>query len=179
MFDNFSKKTLEVLKLFLDSPRKEFYLREISKMLKISPSTVKIALAKLSNEKIIIKRDAANVSFYKIDTDNKSVLEIKKAQNLQSIAKEDLVGQITRQNSVVSITLFGSYAEGLNTDKSDIDILVIANKKISYEPINCHGEVNIIQYTPTEWRKKAAEDVPFYQEIITKGIVLKGILPVI
>ena len=159
MFDNFSKKTLDVLKLFLNNPRKELYLREISKLLKISPSTAKIALAKLTNEKIILKRDAANVTFYKIDTDNKSVLEIKKAQNLQLISKEGLVEQITKQNSVVSITLFGSYAEGLNTDKSDIDILIIANKKISYAPIDCPGEVNIIQYTPTEWRKKAAEDL--------------------
>jgi len=79
----------------------------------------------------------------------------------------------------VSVVLFGSFAKGINDEKSDIDILIITNKKKQLSLLDIKGnELQIIQLTPLEWREKVKKDKPFYQEIITTGIALEGEMPI-
>lgn len=179
MFDRFTKKTGLVLLKFLDNPEREFYLREISKALTISPSTAKNALDTLGKGNIITKVQRANASFYRLNIDSKEAIELKKARNMELILRSGAIEQLEKQNqTIISMILFGSFAKGTNTAKSDIDILIISNKKTDYSLIEIEGfEVNIIQFTPSEWRKKAEQDRPFYMEMITTGKVLKGMLP--
>ena len=179
MFENLSKKTIQVLNLFLDNADSEFYLREIARRLDISPSTAKIALDTLEKEGLIKKKERANASFYRLNTDNQRCAELKKTKNLDFILKSGMIKKIEQENpTIISITLFGSYAKGTNTSQSDIDLLIISQKKTNYTITNIEGtELNIIQYTPAGWRKKALQDKPFYKEIIRTGKALKGMLP--
>ncbi|MFH1669751.1 MAG: nucleotidyltransferase domain-containing protein [Candidatus Woesearchaeota archaeon] len=179
MFEKLSKKTIKILDLFLDNPTRELYLREVAREVNVSPSTSKIALDMLEKEKLVIKMVRANASFYRLDIDNKRNIELKKAKNIDFILRSGFIKRIEEQNpSVISITLFGSFAKGTNTKDSDIDILIISQKKISYSIIDLEGiEINMIQFTPVEWRKKAREDRPFYHDIIMTGNALKGNIP--
>ncbi|MBU2561869.1 MAG: nucleotidyltransferase domain-containing protein [Nanoarchaeota archaeon] len=181
MFEKLSKKTGKVLDHFLDNPGEEFYLRQVATILKISASTAKIALETLEKEGILKKESRANANFYSLNTESKKVTELKIAKNMDFITRSGIAQQIQEQNtSIISLVLFGSYAKGNNTKNSDIDILIISQKKANYSTIDCEGvEVSIIQYTPQEWKEKAKKDKPFYQEIITTGKVLVGTLPVI
>lgn len=179
MFENLSKKTLLVLNLFLDNPDREIYLREAAKQLNISTSTAKNALDTLKKEGLLQKKERANASFYSLNTENPRCIELKKARNIDKILKSGIVKRLEQQNpTIISITLFGSYAKGENTDQSDIDLLIISQKKTDYTTTELDGtEINIMQYTPAEWSRKAQQDKPFYNEIIKTGRPLKGMLP--
>jgi predicted nucleotidyltransferase len=79
-----------------------------------------------------------------------------------------------------SIILYGSFARGENDEKSDIDILVIAEKK---DVPNLQGtlgrEVNVSVYSEAEWNNKAKEDKAFYEQVIIYGVPLYGKKPVV
>ena len=76
-----------------------------------------------------------------------------------------------------SIILFGSFAKGENTKDSDIDILVITNKKekIKLGELKKHP-LQIIYRTPAQWNKMEKDSKAFVEEI-KKGILLKGEMP--
>jgi len=82
------------------------------------------------------------------------------------------------------IILFGSYAYGVPTPHSDIDILVIRNgissaKTSNLEIRNALAEVpapplsfTLLSRTPTEVEAKLTEGSPIFRDILGKGVVL-------
>ena len=51
------------------------------------------------------------------------------------------------------MVLYGSFAKGENTKKSDIDICVITNKKINYTIHNFKGyDLQITMLSPAKWK---------------------------
>lgn len=174
MFD-LTKKENIVLNLFLDMPATEFYLREISRKAKISPSTAKLSLDKLKKKELIFEKNIANLRVFKANRENSIILEMKKIKNIDMIKKSDLIKNTENPSSII---LFGSFAKGTNDEKSDIDILIITNNKKPLNLLDIKGhELQIIQLTPLRWKEKVKKDKPFYQEIITTGIPLLGELP--
>ncbi len=175
MFDLTKKENL-VLALILEKPNKEFYIRGIAKKLKISPSTAKLSVDKLKKQGLIVEKTSPVVRMFRANMESNLVQERKKIKNLDMIKRSDILDKI--QNPISAI-LFGSFAKGTNDEKSDIDILIITNNKKPINLLDIKGyELQIIQLTPLEWKEKAKGDKPFYQEIITTGIPLKGELPV-
>ncbi len=178
MFD-LSKKEDSVLNLFLDMPAKEFHLREIARLLKISPSTAKLSLDKLKKHDLMLEKRIANLRIFKANLENVVIKEMKKTKNLSLIKKSAVVEDIQKTLNPVSVVLFGSFAKGINDEKSDIDILIIANNKKQLSLLDIKGnELQIIQLTPFEWKEKIKKDKPFYQEITTTGITLLGEMPI-
>ena len=86
-------------------------------------------------------------------------------------------------NSIMSIILYGSIARGDYDHKSDIDILIIANKTLKFAQHKFEKrlsrEINFIVYTYTDWKKKAKEDKVFYDKVIRDGIALYGDIPMV
>lgn len=87
------------------------------------------------------------------------------------------------------VILFGSYAEGINTKDSDIDLLVVTNddfipqnfrEKLNIKlKIACEIEelrrkvpIDLLVYTKPMFAKFLALDSMFCREILNKGIVI-------
>ena len=178
MFD-LSKKENSVLNLFLDLPTKEFHLRETARLLKISSSTAKLSLDKLKAHGLILEKGIANLRVFKANLENIILKEMKKTKNLSLIKESAIAEYIQKTLNPASVVLFGSFAKGTNDEKSDIDLLIITNKKKQLSLLGIKGnELQIIQLTPLEWKEKVKKDKPFYQEIITTGITLLGEMPI-
>jgi predicted nucleotidyltransferase len=97
---------------------------------------------------------------------------------LQHIKDIKLKEQIETQKAQAhAIILYGSYAKGENTMRSDIDILVIGSSEPVF--IDASEEVNIQSFTWAEWKKNKENNKAFYDEIIQHGIALKGEVPVV
>ena len=88
---------------------------------------------------------------------------------------KELLYPIFEANAVYRATLFGSYAEGIATDKSDIDIVI--DSKGELLNINFYGVLEQIVET---LKKKVdlfelseiKKDSPIYEEIQRRGILL-------
>ena len=121
-------KELNILKLFLESPSKEFNVRESARILKVSPATVSKELKKLAKDGILRERKDRLFNFYKSNLDSDLFIDIKIFYTLRKIRKSGLIESLNRFYGKPTLILFGSAAHGLDTEMSDYDFVVISEK---------------------------------------------------
>lgn len=94
---------------------------------------------------------------------------------------EDIKQQIIDKFNPKEIYLFGSYAKGVVTQHSDIDICVIIDtdnkrqltQKI-YLEVESDMDFDIVIYTPLEWEKYKEDKATFANIINSTGVSLHG-----
>jgi len=108
---------------------------------------------------------------------------LKIAFSIKKIEESGLIEYLIKNVPAIhSIILFGSMARGEDDENSDVDLLVIGQRKkldLSKFEKKVGREIRAIVMRWGEWRIKAKEDKAFYIEITTNGIVLYGNMPVI
>lgn len=173
----------KTMKYFLENPYKEVYLRELSKILKISPFAIKKYASILIKENIILEERKANLRYFKANISNIFYRQLKISFNIQKILKSNIIEYIQKSvPAVSSIVLFGSLAKGTDDEKSDIDLLIIGKEKdIDFKGIkkNLGRAINEHIMMWSEWKKNYENNKAFYYEIISYGIPLYGELPII
>lgn len=174
---------MKVLAHFIEFPTEEFYLRELGRILGMSPMTVRRSLDLLLDDGFIVREERKNQILYAANMENLTFRFLKISYNLAVLEEKHVVEYLLKNvQGISSIVLYGSYARGENDAHSDIDILTISMaKKVDTDKISkkIGQEVNIMNFTSTQWTKQAKDNRAFYLDIITEGIVLYGTRPVI
>lgn len=169
----------KALEFFIENPYKEIYLREFSRVLKISPNTAQRFLDIFLKEGLIIEERKANIRYAKANLDNIVFRFIKKTHALKKIKDRGLITALQECSSVV---LFGSTAKGLDDKKSDIDLVCIGNNK-SFEIEKLQEKIkrklNVHIFSLVEWKKQKQMNKAFYQDVIADGINIVGEMPII
>lgn len=77
--------------------------------------------------------------------------------------------------------MFGSCAEGTDSNGSDIDLVCIGPVKINISKFRekIDRELNTHFFTWSEWKKQAKDNKAFYQDVVVKGINLLGEKPIV
>jgi len=122
-------KELNFIKIFLESPTKEFNVREVARILKITPATASSKLKSFFKEKLLSQRNERNLQLYKANLDSERFKDLKQFYNLRKIKESGLIEEINRFYLKPSVVLFGSAFYGLDTEDSDIDLVIISEKK--------------------------------------------------
>lgn len=104
--------------------------------------------------------------------------EVKMAVTLRSIQK--IVRQIVEHFRPQKVILFGSYAYGVPTMDSDVDLLVMMDTE--EKPIHVAARIaatidhpfplDIIVFTPSDWNASLTRKGVFATEVMMKGVVL-------
>ncbi len=174
---------LKVLELFIKNPYERYYLRETSRILDISPMTVKRTLDLLVQERLLVREEFKNQILFKANMESPAFKHLKTAYNLAWLEEKNLAGFLKEKlPGLSSIVLYGSFAKGENDEKSDIDLIAISPtpKKSGLRLSQLLGkETSFIIFTPSHWREQAKKNKAFYLEVITEGIVLFGTRPVV
>jgi len=164
--------TQRVLAVFFENPSREFHLRELSRLLKLSMPTIISTTDKLAKERLIIKEKGKVITKVTANRDNINFARCKRLHNLELIYNSSLINHLSESyNQPKTIILFGSFSRGEDIEKSDIDVAVITNKKLNldlskYEnilkkSINLH-EINL---------DKISEE---FKANLLNGIMLEG-----
>ena len=160
-----------VINYLLENPDKRFYLTQIAAATSVSDTTVQRILEIEVRRKFVVKEKTGNLSYYFVDLENPLVREAKISRTLGEIA--ELIDQIKEDS--VKIILFGSCAKGEDTADSDIDLLVLANRKEFIEEAirrqKAKRVIRVITKTYPEWVSLPKENAYLYGEI-NKGRVL-------
>lgn len=127
----------EIIRLLCIKAGLNLSLREISRLLKVSPSAISKAIINLEKEEfIIIKRDKRiNLLLIGLNRDKPFVVNFKRAENLKLLYESGLSDFLRDEFMGSTIFLFGSYSYGEdvlkenNDGNSDIDIAVIGRKE--------------------------------------------------
>ena len=164
--------TQKVLELFFENPSRKFYLRELSRLSRLSMPTIISTTNSLSREKLVLKTRGKVVTNVAANRDEINFARYKILYNLEKIYTSGLIDYLSKAyNRPKSIILFGSVSRGEDIESSDIDIAINTDKKLNldiskYERIlkktvNIH-EINM---------DKISEE---FKANLANGIVLEG-----
>lgn len=121
-------RELNTMKLFFEEPTREFNVREVARLLKISPATASKELRLLSKKGMLTGRRERILNLYKANLDSDFYRDLKIFYNLRKIRDSGLVDALNKFYLKPAIVLFGSAASGMDTETSDFDMLVISEK---------------------------------------------------
>lgn len=172
----------KVMQLFFSFPEKEFGLNEIVKKSNISKTTANKVITKLIKENFIKRKIIGKNWLLSNNTEHDYNKTKKIISNLELIYSSKILEKIKQKfPGYKSITLFGSYRKGDDTEKSDIDLAVelSKNQKLKIEEFltlkNLGYRKNIIINLHI-FSKEEINNNLFSN--IANGIILEGFLEV-
>ncbi|MFW6286232.1 MAG: nucleotidyltransferase domain-containing protein [Nanoarchaeota archaeon] len=121
-------KELNILKPFFENPTKQFNVREIVGILKISPTTASKNLKYFNTNKILKYQKDKIYDFYQADIDSIKYRDLKIYYSILKIRESGLVNEINKFYIKPTIILFGSVASEYDIENSDLDIVIISEK---------------------------------------------------
>ncbi|MBI2844643.1 MAG: nucleotidyltransferase domain-containing protein [Armatimonadetes bacterium] len=93
---------------------------------------------------------------------------------------KDVVAEVAKMNGARLAVLFGSYARGTATDRSDIDLIFVEETDLPYlrridryfDPLvdRLKAPLEMLVYTPAEFEKM--KDRPFVRRALAEGLVV-------
>ena len=122
-----SKTRIRILSLLMFNQDKDYHLREIGRLINVSPKYAGIELEKLLKINLAKKYEKGNMNIYSINRDNIILNELR-----QIFLKTDYLGELIRKelkDKVKYSFIYGSFAEGKERESSDIDLFVIGGIK--------------------------------------------------
>lgn len=172
MFNKMNLTNIEInLLYYLSIQKNSKYSKEISREAKISTGAASESLRKLAKQGLIRSEEKGKEKYYSVDLDNSFIKNLKIALNVLSI--QNLINELKEFSE--KIVLFGSYADGLNTEESDIDLFVLCSDKSKIKKIlniyKLKKKLSVILLTTVEYTLLKKKDKPLYDEI-NKGTVL-------
>ncbi len=168
----------KLLEYFILNPTNEIHLKELARHLKMSPGSVKTYCDIFEKEGILISERKGNLRILRLNNEDFAVKEIKKAY-FSLLLKEIGIEEVCKD--CISIAVYGSFASGEFDEKSDLDIIIIGEKKnIDYsilrkieERINRNIQLTVIPFY--KWEKMKKEKNPFAESVVKKHILIKGV----
>ena len=170
----FTENTLQVLSLFTNDFNREYYVREVEKLLKISPRTSQLILEDLEDKGIIESKTKGKIKTFKLNPSEFTKRYLAFVEQYKAIAFlekklliKEIIEKITPHIKGIGI-IFGSYVKGLEKEGSDLDIFIVGsynNDEIKKVSKNLGIEISIKCYP-----------LKIFEKNLTKDILLKEVL---
>ncbi len=127
----FTRLQNEIFRLFCINAGKILNKREISLILKVSPTAVANSIVSLQKEELIsVKKEKNfNLSYVSFNRDSQKAINFKKIENLKMLYDVGLPHFLFEEFPGSTIILFGSYSKGEDVFDSDIDIAIVGVKE--------------------------------------------------
>lgn len=182
-----NQTTLEIIGLFRSDYKASFHLREIARRTRVDAKAVRVQLDRLEKANILISAVRGRNKEYRLNLENylthyhltlaetyATVDYLSRNFEIKKLVSEaaDILGD--------SALLFGSFAKGEATKESDIDILIIDDKKPDLtafrEVSNLLGrEVSVKFVSGAQFLNGLVRNDPLILEVVAHHIILKGI----
>ena len=125
----------KIYKAYFESKKSTLYFNEIKELSKLSDSSLTNTLNKFTKNSILMREKTKSNTFYKIN--NKKIFALKFSEisiqkfNELSLGVKNPLRNFLKEipKEVYTIVLFGSASRKEEQKRSDIDLLIIANKK--------------------------------------------------
>ncbi|MBS3056945.1 MAG: nucleotidyltransferase domain-containing protein [Candidatus Aenigmarchaeota archaeon] len=168
--------TYKVAKLFFDFPEREFHIRELARLTKLSAPAI-IKLTKKLEKTGIITIENGKLSKCIKASRSHVFLAKKQLYNIDALFSSGLVDFLQDiYEEPEAIILFGSYSRGEDISKSDVDIAVITKKRMNlnfdkFEKF-LNRKINVMELQIKECEKELLNN-------LLNGIVLYGYFKVL
>jgi predicted nucleotidyltransferase len=173
------KKAIAILGEFSSDYGKRIYGRDIAKRLEMNQKTVSNVLNRLEKENILKFSVEGKNKYYYLNKFNPSIKEIVKLmevdRKIKFIERNKKIGGLLEnleQRARGILIIFGSYAKGTNTEKSDLDVFVQGRISNIDDLENLYSlKINVILSD----KKRFDKQEKIIIEILKNHIILKGV----
>jgi predicted nucleotidyltransferase len=179
---NITENNLQVLSLFTTGFDKQYYIREVQKLLKISPRTAQLILEDLEKKTVLESKKKGKIRVYEIKKSRiaKEYLVLKELyKRIYFLESNLLIKEITEKITphVKGIfIIFGSYAKGTQKEDSDLDVFITGsyNRNITNEISKLYGlKISVRNYPHNIFEKKIGDSI-LLKEIIDNHVIILG-----
>lgn len=173
---------LRILSLYTKSYNKEYYIREIEKLLTVSSRTALVTLRKLEAKGILESKTRGKIKVYAIRNTGITVEYLTLTEQYKKIRlfeKDYLIKEVLEKVCIFAeglVLVFGSYAKNTQKEDSDLDLFIVGkhDKKKIIEIGEMYGvEIQVISYSSEAFEKGIHIDV-FVKELLENHIIIKG-----
>jgi predicted nucleotidyltransferase len=177
-----SKTKRSLLKLFLTNPERSFYVREIARLTNEPVNAVRRELNYLGKAGLLKSLPQGNQKYFSVIKAFPFYSELKKIIYGTIALGDYLGGRLAGSKDIELAFIYGSVASNKETEKSDIDLLVVGEIKedelhriIMTVETDIGRPVNYTSMNRDEFIKRRKNNEPFITRILTeKIIILKG-----
>lgn len=174
-----SKLRVDLLSLFFGRPDEEFYVREIEKILQEDVGNISRELKNLEGIGLLVSRKKGNLKYYLLDRKFPLYDELRSIILKTRGAVGVLQGSLSEMEGVDFAFIYGSFASGQETAKSDIDLMVIGKVALEHiikhlkEPEEILGrEINPSLYERREIQKRLRDKEPFISRVMREPKIM-------
>lgn len=180
----------KIMEVLLPQPFKAYSIRQISTLIKTSYALVHLSVNSLAHKKTIKTKEIGNSRGCQLnlsaEPQSLAVFSLIHSQKfLKRVKFGFLVDEINEKlsDTIYILILFGSYAKGTATKKSDIDLLLVVQNEINVEPAKrkvklivsaTHFKVDLKVITVSWLLKMFEERGSVGREALNAAVVLHG-----
>jgi predicted nucleotidyltransferase len=169
-----SHARLEVLKLFFLRSSDRHYVREIASLTDQPVRAVQRELARLEQGGLLMSELDGNRKYYRANRDTPVFDELRSLLVKTAGLTDEIKGQLQNQSEQIDLAfIFGSFAKGEESSRSDVDILVIGSISaralaalIAQLKVDLEREINPTILPQVEFKQKLKASDPFILSII-------------
>lgn len=179
----FSKTRQNILATLLFAPERRWYLSDLAKSLRVSPSSLQRELASLTEAGILGREVDGNRVYYQANAGSPLLPELR-SLFVKTVGLADKVRDMLEPfwNGIELAFIFGSIASGERAAHSDVDLLIVgsigsADLALPLRDLErtLQIPVNITRYTVAEFGEKRRQNNHFLRTILLgQKIMLKG-----
>jgi predicted nucleotidyltransferase len=169
---------VNILEEFLLNSGNEYHIRELARIVDVTPIYVQKELKNLESLGLLESRKKGNMILYKLRTKSPISEDLKRI-----FLKTESIGQAILKDlderKIKFAFIFGSFAKGVETQTSDVDMLIIGNvneddilRSISKTEKRIGREINFILWTEKEFLEKVEKKIPLIKEISKTPIIM-------
>lgn len=183
--DKLNETELEMLQSFFPEG-KDLTLKEIMNRSGYSYEPVYRTLQELTKKKIISVKKFGKTLVYKLDfkkTGSKLAFYLYATRRASEFSRKypsifAAISEIPEDNLDI-LAIFGSYAKGTQTEKSDVDVICVTSENELVSKIRALKHAYNKNFSPVilskiEFAKIKIENKEFWQDLVKYGIIFKG-----
>jgi predicted nucleotidyltransferase len=174
-----SKTRVKLLTLFLLSPEREYYVREIVRTTEENINAVRRELANLESFGLISGMKKGNLQYYSVNRNFFLYEDLQKillkTEGVARVIKE----KITNLETIDCMFIYGSFATGKARAKSDIDLFIVGdldeNQLIPIIHESEHAinrEINYTLMQRNEMKKRKRTGDPFVKNVMLEPKIM-------
>jgi len=124
-------KSNTVLEMFLDRPEQSYHVREVARVLSISPRTAKKYLSALAGDGLLLCERVGIYEKYRANRQSQEFKDRKVFHTIRKVRGCGVIEFLETKFNYPAVVLYGSAARGEDGSNSDIDIFVVTKTKVS------------------------------------------------
>jgi len=177
-----SENQLRIMELFTRGFNKEYYIREMCRLLGVSPRTAQLNLESLENLAVLESKERGKIRTYRLKENEISLDYLKITEIFKCIKfskKDSIISEILRRlyPCVDGIgAVFGSYVKGSQKRGSDLDIFIAGkyNKKELEKVADLYNiHIDVKNYPIEIFENSIKKDI-LVKEVLEDHVIFKG-----